>query len=134
MAPLAHCFDNSREDLEILPRGVQYAFDASATVAALEAATECIGQGGKIAIVSFPDGGRKFPFTTKELFLRVGSLQGTIQGHSVPGTFLPKLIEWQQKGLFPYEKLVSTYDFADINKAFDDAATGSAIKPVLLME
>jgi aryl-alcohol dehydrogenase len=118
---------------EVLPRGAQYAFDASATVAALEDAMECIGQGGKIAIVSFPDGGKKFPFTTKDLFLRVGSLQGTIQGHSVPRRFLPQLLEWQQKGLFPYEKLISTYDFADINRAFSDAEAGTVIKPVLLM-
>lgn len=118
---------------EILPRGAQYVFDTSATVVALEAAMQCIGQGGRIAIVSFPEGGKKFPFTTRELFLRVGSLQGTIQGHSVPREFLPKLIEWQQKGLFPYEKFITTYDFADINKAFGDAEAGTAIKPVLLM-
>ncbi len=118
---------------KILPRGVQYAFDASATVAALEDAMECIGQGGKIAIVSFPQGGKKFPFTTRKLFIRVASLQGTIQGHSIPRKFIPKLIEWQQQGKFPYEKLISMYDFADINQAFRDAESGTAIKPVLLM-
>ena len=96
--------------------------------------TQCIGQGGRIAIVSFPEGGNKFPFTTRDLFIRVGSLQGTIQGHSVPRDFLPKLIEWQERGLFPYEKLISTYDFADINKAFSDARAGTVIKPVLLMQ
>lgn len=118
---------------EILPRGAQYAFDASATVGALEDAMECIGQGGKIAVVSFPDGGKKFPFTTRSLFIHVGSLQGTIQGHSVPRKFIPGMIEWQQQGLFPYEKLITTYDFADINQAFSDAESGTVIKPVLLM-
>ena len=118
---------------EILPRGVQYALDASATIPALEDAMECIGQGGKIAIVSFPQGGEKFPFTTKDLFIRVASLQGTIQGHSVPRKFIPKLIEWQQQGKFPYEKLISRYDFADINQALSDAGSGMVIKPVLLL-
>jgi len=118
---------------EILPRGVQYVLDASATVAALEDAMECIGQGGKIVIVSFPEGGKKFPFTTRDLFIRVASLQGTIQGHSIPQQFIPKLIEWQQQDLFPYEKLITTYDFADINQAFSDAESGTVIKPVLLM-
>jgi aryl-alcohol dehydrogenase len=118
---------------EILPRGAQYAFDASATVPALEDAMKCIGQGGKIAIVSYPEGGKKFPFTTRDLFIRVGSLQGTIQGHSVPRTFLPQLIDWQQQGIFPYEKLITTYDFSDINQAFSDAESGTVIKPVLLM-
>lgn len=118
---------------EILPRGAQYAFEASATVPALEDAMECIGQGGKIAIVSSPQGGKKFPFTTRSLFIRVGSLQGTIQGHSVPRKFIPKLIEWQRQGQFPYEQLITTYDFADINQAFSDAEAGTVIKPVLLM-
>ncbi|MDX1404356.1 MAG: NAD(P)-dependent alcohol dehydrogenase [Woeseiaceae bacterium] len=118
---------------QILPRGARYALDASATVAALESAIQCIGQGGRIAIVSFPDGGKQFPFSTKDLFLRVGSLQGTVQGHSVPREFLPRLIEWQREGRFPYEKLISTYAFADINQAFEDAESGLAIKPVLLM-
>ena len=118
---------------ELLPRGAQYAFDTSATVAALEDAMQCIGQGGKIAIVSYPDRGKKFPFTTRDLFIRVASLQGTIQGHSVPREFLQKLIDWQQQGLFPYEKLINTYDFADINQAFSDAESGTVIKPVLLM-
>lgn len=117
----------------ILPRGVQYALDSSATVRALDDAIRSIGQGGKVAIVSYPEGGRKFPFSTKELFTRVGSLVATIQGHSVPRQFLPKLIEWQRAGLFPYEKLITTYEFGDINRAFSDAASGAVIKPVLVM-
>jgi aryl-alcohol dehydrogenase len=122
-----------RKVKDILPRGAQYVFDASATIPALEDAMECIGQGGKIAIVSFPQGGKKFPFTTRNLFLRVASLQGTIQGHSVPRKFIPKIIEWQKQGIFPYEKLITTYDFANINQAFEDAESGGAVKPVLIM-
>ena len=118
---------------EILPRGARYAFDASGTVSALEQAMQCIGQGGKIAIVSYPEGGKKFPFSTRDLFIRVASLEATIQGHSVPRRFLPMLLEWQRKGLFPYERLISTYHFSDINRALADAESGRVIKPVLLM-
>jgi len=67
---------------EILPRGVQYAFDASATVPALEDAMQCIGQGGKIAIVSFPEGGKKFPFTTRDIFIRLTILGMHYYGHT----------------------------------------------------
>jgi aryl-alcohol dehydrogenase len=125
--------DVPRRVRDVLPRGVQYALDASATVAALEDALECIGQGGRIAVVSFPRGGEKFPFTTKTLFQRVGSLQGTIQGHSVPRKFIPKLIELHEQGCFPYEKLITTYDFSDINRAFSESQSGEVIKPVLIM-
>ena len=117
----------------VAPRGVQYVLETSTTVAALDDALECIGQGGRIGIVSYPHGGDKFPFTSKNLFLRVGAIQGIVQGHAVPREFIPKLIEWQRQGIFPYHKLITTYAFKDINNAFRDAAAGRVIKPVLLM-
>lgn len=118
---------------EIKPRGVQYVFETSTTVKALEDSLECIGQGGRIGIVSYPHGGEKFPFTTKNLFLRLGSIQGIIQGHSVPLKFIPKMIDWQRQGIFPYHKLITVYAFSDINNAFRDAAAGKVVKPVLIM-
>jgi Zn-dependent alcohol dehydrogenase len=36
-------------------------------------------------------------------------------------------------GCTPTDQDRLTYDFADINTAFDDAARGIAIKPVLIM-
>jgi aryl-alcohol dehydrogenase len=118
---------------EIKPRGIQYALETSTTVKALEDSLECIGQGGRIGIVSYPYGGEKFPFTTKNLLLRLASIQGIIQGHSVPRKFIPKLIDWQQQGIFPYHKLITVYPFSDINDAFRDAAAGDVVKPVLMM-
>ena len=119
---------------DVAPRGVQFVLETSTTVAALDDALECIGQGGRIGIVSYPHGGDKFPFTSKNLFLRVGAIQGIVQGHAVPREFIPRLIEWRRQGIFPYHKLITTYDFKDINNAFRDAAAGAVIKPVLLME
>ena len=34
----------------------------------------------------------------------------------------------QQQGQFPVERLVKTYDFADINQAFADSHTGTAVR------
>lgn len=76
--------------------------------------------------------GEEFPFSTRELFERVGSLHGIVQGSAVPREFLPRLMELQRAGRFPYERLISTYDFADINSAFADLEEGTAIKPVLV--
>jgi aryl-alcohol dehydrogenase len=124
-----------KEDiLHIVPHGVKFVFESSASVAGLNNAINCIGHGGRIGIVSYPDDGKKFPFTTKDLFLKVGSIESIIQGSSIPKTFLPKLLELQKKGLFPYEKLIRTYSFSDINQAIHDVHTGKVIKPVLLMK
>jgi aryl-alcohol dehydrogenase len=39
---------------------------------------------------------------------------------------------WKQ-GQFPIDKLVKKYDFADINTAFDDSASGAVVKPLLVL-
>ena len=61
-------------------------------------------------------------------------LRGIHQGDSIPHVFIPKLVELYRSGRFPIDRMVRTYAFADINKAFADAASGTVIKPVLVMD
>jgi Zn-dependent alcohol dehydrogenase len=37
------------------------------------------------------------------------------------------------EGRMPLDRLITRYDFADINRAAADATSGAAIKPVLLL-
>lgn len=134
-----HTFHAAEEDLPrqiagILPNGAQYALDCSATEAGLNNSIEVIGQGGKVGIFSAPPAGETFPFTTRGLFDKVASLHSIVQGFSVPRAFIPQLIRYQEEGRFPYDRLVTTYPFNEINRAIADVKSGSAIKPVLLME
>ena len=85
----------------LLSHGARYALDCSATVAALNNAIDVIGQGGKVGIFSAPPPGQTFDFTTRGLFEKVASLHGIVQGHSVPQTFIPQLIAYQERGVFP---------------------------------
>jgi aryl-alcohol dehydrogenase len=59
------------------------------------------------------------------------TIRGIILGDTNAEEFLPKLIELQSLGRFPLEKLVTYYDFADINTAIDDSLEGRAVKPIL---
>jgi aryl-alcohol dehydrogenase len=43
------------------------------------------------------------------------------------------LVELFMDGRFPMDRLVTFYDFADINRAVADAVAGTTIKPVLRM-
>jgi len=43
------------------------------------------------------------------------------------------LLSLYKAGRFPFDKLISYYDFDDINTAFDDSSSGKAIKAVLRM-
>lgn len=56
---------------------------------------------------------------------------GVIEGDAVPKLFIPKLIDYYKKGLFPFDRLVKFYDFDQINEAFADSKAGVALKPVL---
>lgn len=129
----ASAVDVPSEVKKLLPHGARFVFESSDSIAALNAGIECLAQGGEIGIVSAPPSGKTFPFTTRGLFDRVASLHGIVQGHSVPRSFIPKLIQFHAEGRFPFERLVTTYPFADIDRAISDAEAGKVIKPVLLM-
>ena len=134
-----HAINANNEDVvkrvkDVLPYGAQYALDCSATEAGLKNAIDVIGQGGKVGIFSAPPAGETFPFTTRVLFEKVASLHGIVQGYSVPRRFIPELIRYQEAGLFPYERIVTTYPFEEINAAIADTKSGTVIKPVLMME
>lgn len=47
---------------------------------------------------------------------------------------IPELCELYKAGKFPYDKLLTIYNFKDIQKAMDDNVAGKTIKPVLLFE
>ena len=126
--------DVPTEVLRVCPKGVSHALEAAINPKALEDAIECLGQGGNVGVFSAPPPGQKFPFTTRGLFVRVASLHGIVQGSAVPKEFIPRLVELQKQGAFPYEKLVTTYDFSDINQALADMESGSVVKPVLVMK
>lgn len=133
-----HAFHASHGDVAarvrgVMPHGAKYVLETSASVAGLNDAIGCVGQGGVVGIVSPPAPGEVPLLNLRGLFERVATLECIVQGSSVPRDFIPKLIALHLQGKFPYEKLVTVYDFGDINRAVDDARRGDAIKPVLLM-
>lgn len=68
-----------------------------------------------------------------ELMGPAKTLIGVVEGYSIPQVFIPKLLNYYKRGEFPFDRLVRYYDFADINKAFEDTKNGSVIKAVLKM-
>lgn len=62
------------------------------------------------------------------------SLIGVIEGDSIPKDFIPKLIDYHQRGMFPFDKLIKFYNFEDINLALEESHAGKCIKAVLRME
>lgn len=94
-------------------------------------AVDCLGMGGQCGLVAVPPGTVEFHLFS--VFSRAAMVHGVIQGSAESRRFLPELLDWYEQGLFPYDRLITTYAFEDIDRAFADAASGKIIKPVLLM-
>ena len=135
----SHALDANEGDIpgrvnEICPRGARFSFETSGVEQALNDAIESLGMGGVCGMVTVPHYGEKYPFTPFGIFVKAASLQGVFFGSAVPNKFLPQIIEFYQDGRFPYDQLIRTYDFADINQAFADTKSGEVVKPVLLFD
>jgi aryl-alcohol dehydrogenase len=124
--------DIAEEIRKIAPHGMNFSLETSGNEQSFNNAITCLGMGGICGIVTTPNLGEPFPFSPLQILDRGASIQGILMGNSIPRSFLPKLIELNSKGQFPYERLITTYDFSDINKAFEDTKAGITIKPVLL--
>lgn len=127
-----HVFDGRTPGLAdqiaaITGHGLDFSFDTSGV--ALEPALGCLDDLGVCGLVGGVRGGRlDLPF---ELLRRGRSLRTIIEGDSVPGAFIPALIDLWMQGRFPFDKMVRFYAFEEINQAARDSETGMAIKPVL---
>jgi aryl-alcohol dehydrogenase len=61
------------------------------------------------------------------------TIMGVVEGDSVPDVFVPQLLDLHMHGRFPFDRLVTYYDFDQINQAAADAESGATIKPILRM-
>jgi aryl-alcohol dehydrogenase len=133
-----HTINSRTEDLaarvrEIAPGGVDYAIEITAIPQMLALAVELLAPMGTAALVGGAPAGATAPIDMNSLLNGGRRVRGIAQGDSVPQVFIPQLIDYWRSGRLPLESLVRTYDLADINQAFKDAASGATVKPVLLM-
>lgn len=111
--------------------GAPYAVDTTAIPAVIGNLIASARFGAKIATVGVPKPDAVAPVA---LFSGSGvTLVGAIEGDAVPQTFIPKLLAMYKAGEFPFDTLVTTYPFDEIEKAIADTQSGAAVKAVLVM-
>lgn len=110
--------------------GVAFALETSAVPAVFRLAVDALAGMGVCVLVGSARAGTEVAFEMP--WLQGGRVvRGVIQGDSRPREFIPRLVDLFMEGRFPLDRLVTMYPFADINRAADDAVSGSTIKPVL---
>ncbi|GAB7106936.1 NAD(P)-dependent alcohol dehydrogenase [Streptomyces phaeofaciens JCM 4814] len=83
---------------------------------------------GELALLGL---GGDVTFDVMELLAKGVRVHGVIEGDSDPGHFVPELIGLHRRGLFPLDRLVTTFPFEDIRAAVTAMGNGSVVKPVL---
>jgi aryl-alcohol dehydrogenase len=108
--------------------GVDYAFDTTGDCVLLSVLKVVLKSNGCGCGV----GGAGITLNKKEK--KEGKTWANIDaGCAVPYQFIPLMIDYYEKGMFPVEKLITHFPFDKINDAIKAADEGRVIKPILLM-
>lgn len=107
--------------------GVNFAFDNTGITPVIRQAFDALSSKGQLAIAT-AQGDLSFDGFG---ILTGKSIRGVLEGNSIPRRFIPQLIELFERGQFPFDRMITFYDFEDIHNAIDDARSGACIKPVL---
>jgi aryl-alcohol dehydrogenase len=59
------------------------------------------------------------------------TIRGIIEGDADPQTFIPYLLDLYSQGKFPFDKLITTMPFDQINEAVAAQHNGEVLKAVL---
>jgi aryl-alcohol dehydrogenase len=110
--------------------GVDFILDTSGVPTVIEQAIAALAPMGRLGLVTgFP--GAKAAFDINSIFQGGRTIQGIVQGDSLPQQFIPYLLDLHSRGEFPFDKLIRYYEFADINQAAADSLSGKTVKPVI---
>jgi aryl-alcohol dehydrogenase len=109
--------------------GAEFAVDTTANGHVMENDIAAVRFGGNIALIGVPKPGATIPIAP----LSGKNFYGVVEGDAVPQIFIPQLIAMYEAGMFPFDRLITTYPFAEIDRAIADTKSGAAIKAVLVM-
>jgi len=115
--------------LEITNGGADYAFETTGNGAILRGIFDGLNNTGTVGVAGVGFGEVSFDHLS---LISGRSIQGILEGDSVPTEFIPKLAQLNADGAFPYDELIATFPLEDINAAEAASAAGEVVKPVLL--
>ncbi|SCW84918.1 aryl-alcohol dehydrogenase [Sphingobium faniae] len=117
---------------DVAQAGVDYVFDSSGVISAIEGAMEWLATDGSIGLVAAPmDPAASLAVPLFSAVTRGISVKGIVEGDSDPDVLIPELIAHHRAGRFPFDRLISTYPFDQINHAVEDQHSGRCLKAVL---
>lgn len=118
---------------EIVPPGVDFAFDTSGRKSVVADGVKVLASGGTLALVGVaPLEDDILPLSINQVIGAGFRVMGIIEGDVEPDQFIPEMISLYRAGRFPFDKLIRTYRLDQINEAISEQHDGLCIKPVLI--
>jgi aryl-alcohol dehydrogenase len=119
--------------MHLAPTGVDHSLDAVGSNSVIRQALEILRSPGHCVTVGFA--GMQHDITIDQGHLLLGRrLSGVIEGDADPRTFIPALIQLYRDGRFPFDQLIATFPFSQINDAIAASRRGDVIKPVVVFD
>jgi aryl-alcohol dehydrogenase len=110
--------------------GVDFAVDTTAVPGVISNVMQATRSGGGVALLGVGKPDAAIPV----LAMSSKTIYNVVEGDAIPQTFIPQLIAMHERGVFPFDKMVTTYPFGDIEQAVADTRSGAAVKAVLVMD
>lgn len=114
--------------------GATCVLDTTGVMPIIAAALQSLATRGHLLLVGVPTfvGGPKLEIDQTVNLSKGASVSSVRLGDADPAKFIPEMVEWYRKGLFPIEKFSKFYDAEEMQKAFDDMLNGTTVKPILV--
>jgi aryl-alcohol dehydrogenase len=123
--------DAVEEIRRITGSGVDYSLDTTGLPALIRQAVDALRQKGTAAILGASRPDATLDIGANTFMQSCKTIMGVVEGDSVPDVFVPQLLDLHLQGRFPFDRLVTFYDFDQINQAAADAESGATVKPIL---
>lgn len=122
--------DMVEEIIRICSGKADYVLDCTGSVKVIEKAAEAVRMLGTLILIGGAPAEARFSLDHLTALWGL-NVVGTLGGSSTSRQLIPGLIELHKQGRFPFDRLVSFYDFDQIDQAIADAHEGGTIKAVL---
>lgn len=110
--------------------GADHSVDTVSSPEVLSAAVAALRSPGSCATLGLRGGRNPVPLD-QSVLLTGRSVTGVIEGDADPQQFIPELIGLWRAGRFPFDKMITTFDFEDLGAALDATRSGAVVKAVL---
>lgn len=114
-------------------RGVDFVLETTGVPDVFTQAVRSLDSLGTCAYVGTAPPGVTGGIVMLEAMTKGLTVRGVLQGDSTPSQMIPRLLTLHQRGLLPFDRLITHYRLDEINQAAADCIGGHVVKPVLLM-